>query len=84
MTRLADPVFLATPPRAPIEPAAPLDHSGDTPLKPTRAERTFELESPTGLRNQDPKGRSWTALTTNARSLSPDGAESEAVPSARW
>jgi hypothetical protein len=45
MTTMADPVFLATPPRTPIEPTAPLDRSGITP---TLGERTFELESPNG------------------------------------
>jgi hypothetical protein len=48
MTRLADPVFVATPPRAPIEPAAPLDRSSVPPPKPAPGERTFELESPNG------------------------------------
>jgi hypothetical protein len=48
MTRLTDPVFVATPPRAPVEPAAPLDRSGVPPPKPTTGERTFELESPNG------------------------------------
>jgi hypothetical protein len=45
MTTLTDPVLLAVPGRAPIQPAAPLDRSGS---KPRPAERTFEIESPNG------------------------------------
>jgi hypothetical protein len=48
MTTLTDPVPLATPPRAPTEPAAPLDRLGASPSRPRPAERTFELESPNG------------------------------------
>jgi hypothetical protein len=45
MTTLTDPVLLATPGRARIQPAAPLDRSAS---KPRQAERAFEIESPNG------------------------------------
>jgi hypothetical protein len=48
MAMLTDPVHLEIPAREPAEPAAPLDRPSDTRPKPTRAERTFEIESPNG------------------------------------
>jgi hypothetical protein len=50
MTRLTNSVRLEVPTRAPVRPAAPLDHSLDpaSEPKPRPAERTFEIESPNG------------------------------------
>jgi hypothetical protein len=48
MTTLMDSVRVDVPARAPVQPAAPLDHPVDPASKPRPAERTFAIESPNG------------------------------------
>ncbi len=48
MTVLTDSLRLDVPARSPVEPAAPVDPPVEAVSRPSRAERTFELESPNG------------------------------------